>query len=123
MAMKIDLEKTADRDYAIMLIAEVGCVVKGIDDPSLYESAGVQLRASEEASMMSRMIRASYTRTRNAGVWIPDETIHAYDQLLELYETRYFEALAMEARKMKEANKKIADCIAALWDRTHATIH
>lgn len=111
------------RDYAIMLIASACTIVTGINDPTLYDSAGVELRASERAAMMARLVRTSYTHARNAGATLTDDQIESYDYLLDLYETRYFEARRYEDQKEREANAKITDVIAGLWDRTHATIH
>jgi len=122
-AITFDLTTPAGRDYAIMYIAEVGCTVVGINDPSLYDAAMVDLRASERNAMLSRLIRESYTFAINAGVKIDDETKCCYDFLLELYEARYFEAKNYEARKFQEANEKIARVIGNLWERTNATIH
>jgi hypothetical protein len=121
--LNIDLSKSEDRDYAIMLAAEAGCTITGINDPTIYDAAMIDLRESERFAMLSRMVRHSYSQCRDNGIAISPDTIAAYDHLLQTYEDRYFEAKRIEDRAMRKANDLIADVIQALWDRTHQTIH
>lgn len=122
-AITWDLKTSAGRDYAIMFIAEVGCTVVGIDDPTLYDAAGVQLRESERCAMTCRLLRGSYTDQINAGHDMSDDLKATYDYLLQVYEDRYFAARKYEDRKAREANEKIRDVISAMFDRQRSTIH
>jgi hypothetical protein len=118
-----DLKTAAGRDYAIMYIAEVGCTVVGIDDPTLYDSAGVSLRESERCAMIVRLLQGSYTELAMTDYDMQEEEVYAYDLLIDLYESRYYAARDYENQKRRIANEDIQEVCRALFQKVNATIH